>query len=97
MNWEEVLGNLGWSGILAGALVYVFRLYTDVQEKRIEAMDEALTEYSKRVERCEIRADNCEADRRLIHEQQRKDSDALHRMIADYFPRKHLRQKDDDA
>ena len=60
MDWNVVLGQMGWSGILAGALVYVFKLYTKVQDKQIDILQESITRLVKR-------ADSCEADRTALH------------------------------
>ncbi len=53
MDWQLVLGQMGWSGILAGALVYVFKLYTGAQDQRIQMLEK--------------RAEGCERDRADLH------------------------------
>lgn len=51
----ETLGALGWSGIMAFALSFVFRHYVKTVEARVDSL--------------ERRAGDCEADRRELHKQ----------------------------
>jgi hypothetical protein len=56
--WSEILGALGWAGILAAALSYVFKSYVKSVDERIDSL--------------ERRAGDCEADRRSLHQQMRQ-------------------------
>lgn len=55
MDWNLLLGQMGWSGILAAALVYVFRSYVE--------------ELNDRIDELEKRAGACEADRAALHKE----------------------------
>lgn len=52
-GWDQALAQMGWAGMLAGALCYVFHLYTAVQNKRIDGLEK--------------RAEGCERDRAELH------------------------------
>jgi hypothetical protein len=54
MDWNLLLGQMGWSGILAAALVYLFRVYVDALNERIADLEK--------------RANQCEVDRQRLHE-----------------------------
>lgn len=56
--WSEILGALGWAGILAAALSYVFKSYVASVNERIDSL--------------ERRAGDCESDRRNLHNQIRQ-------------------------
>lgn len=60
MDWNLVFGQLGWSGILAAALVFVFKKYVEAQDRQILLLKEAITALEKR-------ADTCERDRNALH------------------------------
>lgn len=55
MDWNLLLGQMGWSGILAAALVYLFRSYVEALNERIDDL--------------ERRAEACERDRQRLHEE----------------------------
>lgn len=61
MDWNVVFGQLGWSGILAAALVFVFKLYVQAQDRQIVLLQDAIKALEKR-------ADSCERDRNALHE-----------------------------
>jgi hypothetical protein len=67
MDWNLVFGQLGWSGILAGALMYIFKLYVKAQDTQIALLQDAIRTLEKR-------ADRCESDRTALH----ADNIALH-------------------
>ena len=60
MDWNLIFGQLGWSGILAAALVYVFKQYVKAQDAQIGVLKEAIRALEKR-------ADTCERDRTALH------------------------------
>jgi hypothetical protein len=60
MDWNLIFGQLGWSGILAAALVYVFQKYVEAQNLQILLLKDAIAVLQKR-------ADRCEDDRNRLH------------------------------
>ena len=55
------LAQMGWAGMLAIAVVYVFKEFASAQKLRIDALELFIL-------RLEKRANDCEADRARLHQ-----------------------------
>jgi hypothetical protein len=55
------LAQMGWAGMLAIAVAYVFREFANAQKLRIDALELLIL-------RLEKRANDCEVDRARLHE-----------------------------
>ncbi|NDD52881.1 hypothetical protein EBZ39_03205 [bacterium] len=61
MDITPVLTQMGWAGILALAVAYVFRELSQAQKLRIDALEDLVL-------RLEARATACEEDRLRLHQ-----------------------------
>lgn len=68
-----VLAQMGWAGMLAIAVTYVFREFAGAQKLRIDALEGLVL-------RLEKRANDCEADRARLHQTLVEIEEQMHKL-----------------